>query len=141
MTKITTGIISLLCDIANLRQEHFICFSLDCDQEIIQRRTVFIGTLTSVLIHPREIWAGAIADTAASIIVAHNHPSNEPRPSKQDIAMTQQLVAAGQILGVPLLDHIIVSGKRHFSFREGGLLGSVIDELTKEVSPYERPTN
>lgn len=130
-----------LNDISELRQEHFICFSLDCDLKILKRRTVFIGTLTSVLIHPREIWAGAIADTAAFIVVAHNHPSNEPRPSKQDISMTQQLVAAGQILGVPLHDHIIVSGSKYFSFREEGLLGSVIDELTKEVSPYERPTN
>ncbi len=120
------GILAQLQDIADLRQEHFIVFSLDSAHELIARRTVFIGTLDSVLAHPREVFADPLADRAASIIVAHNHPSGEVQPSKPDISMTQQLIAAGQILGIPLEDHIIVGGKKHFSFQKEGYITSDI---------------
>jgi DNA repair protein RadC len=118
----TADILKLLEGIASHRQEHFVVLSLDSGQRLIVQRVVFIGTVNSVLAHPREIFAGAIADLAATIIVAHNHPSGDPTPSKQDISMTQQLVAAGQILGVKLHDHIIVAGEEYFSFRMEGLL-------------------
>lgn len=118
----TKDFCALLEDIANLKQEHFICFSLDSARKLAARRTVFIGTATSVLAHPREVFAGAIEDRAVAIVVAHNHPSGDPHPSKADITMTQQFVAAGQILGIPLEDHIIVGGKKHFSFRKQGLI-------------------
>lgn len=118
----TVNILKLLEDIANHRQEHFVVLSLDTGQRLISKRIVFIGTVDSVLAHPREVFAGAIADLAASVIVAHNHPSGDPSPSKQDIAMTQQLVAAGQILGVKLYDHVIVAGEEYFSFRTEGML-------------------
>ncbi len=118
----TADLLKLLEDIANYRQEHFVVLSLDTGQRLITKRIVFIGTVNSVLAHPREVFAGAISDLAAGIVVAHNHPSGEPRPSKQDIAMTQQLVAAGQILGVTLYDHIIVAKEGHFSFRAEGML-------------------
>lgn len=72
--------------------------------------------------HPRDVYAGAVADLATGIIVAHNHPSGDPSPSKQNIATTQQLVAAGQILGVKLLDHIIVTGRKHYSFQMEGMI-------------------
>jgi DNA repair protein RadC len=115
-------ILKLLEDIANHRQEHFVVLSLDTGHRLIAKRIVFIGTVNSVLAHPREVFAGAIADLAAGIVVAHNHPSGNSSPSKQDIAMTQQLAAAGQILGVPLYDHIIVTRGEHFSFRAEGML-------------------
>ena len=118
----TADILKLLDDIANHRQEHFVVLSLDTGQRLITKRIVFIGTVDSVLAHPREVFAGAIADLATSIVVAHNHPSGDPTPSKQDIAMTQQLVAAGQILGVRLSDHIIVAKEGYFSFRERGFI-------------------
>ncbi|HSX30267.1 MAG TPA: JAB domain-containing protein [Candidatus Saccharimonadales bacterium] len=118
----TADILKLLEDIANHRQEHFVVLSLDSGQRLITKRVVFIGTVDSVLAHPREVYAGAIADLAASIVVAHNHPSGDPTPSKQDIKMTQQLVAAGQILGVRLHDHIIVTREGYFSFRAEGML-------------------
>jgi DNA repair protein RadC len=118
----TADILKLLEDIANHRQEHFVVLSLDTGQRLITKRIVFIGTVNSVLAHPREVFAGAIADLAACIVVAHNHPSGNPSPSKQDIAMTQQLAAAGQILGVPLHDHIIVTRGEFFSFRAEGML-------------------
>jgi len=95
--------------------------SIDSGRRLINKRVVFIGTVDTVMAHPREVYAGAVADFATSIIVAHNHPSGDPTPSKQDIATTQQLIAAGQILGVKLLDHIIVAEERHYSFRGDGM--------------------
>jgi len=118
----TADILALLEDIADHGQEHFVVLSLDTGQRLITKRIVFIGTVDSVLAHPREVFAGAIADLAAGIVVAHNHPSGDPSPSKQDIAMTQQLVAAGQILGVRLYDHTIVAREGYFSSRAEGML-------------------
>lgn len=115
-------ILSLLEDIAAHRQEHFVVLSVDSGRRLIARRIVFIGTVDGVLAHPREIYAGAIADLATGIIVAHNHPSGNPAPSRQDITTTQQLVAAGQILGVRLIDHVIVAERRYYSFAANGLL-------------------
>jgi len=118
----TADILPLLRDIANNRQERFIVLSMDSGQRLITKRVVFIGTIDAVIAHPREVYAGAIADMAAGIVVAHNHPSGDPTPSKQDITTTQQLIAAGQILGVRLYDHIIVAGRRHYSFRASGMI-------------------
>jgi len=117
----TADILPLLKDISTDRQEHFIVLSIDSGRRLINKRVVFIGTVDTVMAHPREVYAGAVADFATSIIVAHNHPSGDPTPSKQDIATTQQLIAAGQILGVKLLDHIIVAEERHYSFRGDGM--------------------
>lgn len=74
------------------------------------------------MVHPREIFAQAVADMAVSIIVAHNHPSGVPEPSKQDIATTHQLVAAGLIMGIAIDDHVIDAGGQHFSFAANGLI-------------------
>lgn len=81
-----------------------------------------MGTLTASLAHPREVFKGAIADNAAAIIIAHNHPSGDPTPSGQDISTTQQLVAAGQILGIELQDHVVLTARRHYSFKVHHLL-------------------
>lgn len=104
------------------RQEYLICFSLDSNDQIIRRRTVTIGLLDMALAHPREIFAGPLKDRAAAIVVAHNHPSGNSQPSKEDIKTTQQLTAAGILLGVPLQDHVIVAKGQHYSFREAGIL-------------------
>lgn len=117
-----TDILPLLSDIAAHRQEHFVVLSLDSGRHLITKRIVFIGTVDTVIAHPREIFAGAVSDFATGIIVAHNHPSGDPTPSKQDIATTQQLIAAGQILGVTLIDHVIVAGQQHYSFQENGMM-------------------
>jgi DNA repair protein RadC len=116
------NILPLLRDISDHRQEHFVVLSLDSGGRLITKRIVFIGTVDAVIAHPREVFAGAVSDMATGIIVAHNHPSGDPNPSKQDITTTQQLAAAGQILGVRLIDHIVVAGKRHYSFADHGLL-------------------
>lgn len=118
----TADILPLLEDISADRQEHFIVLSIDSGRRLITKRVVFIGTVDTVMAHPREVYAGAVADFATSIIVAHNHPSGDPTPSKPDITTTQQLVAAGQILGVKLIDHIIVAGREHYSFRGNGMI-------------------
>ena len=114
--------LAYLKNIRSAMQEHFICLSIDSQGEIIASHTVFIGTVNSVISHPREIFAAAIADHAVEIIVAHNHPSGGIMPSKQDIKTTQQLASAGQILGIPLKDHLIVTKNGYFSFLSHGLL-------------------
>lgn len=111
-------ILARLSDIRNKQQEYCICLSLDGGQRLIAQRTITIGTLDSVLTHPREIFSDAIVDRAASVIIAHNHPSGNARPSAKDITLTQQLISAGQLIGIPLQDHIIVTKLDHFSFRQ-----------------------
>lgn len=111
-----------LADIRTKQQEYFICLSLDGGQRLIAQRTITIGTLDTVLAHPREVFADAIVDRAACVIVTHNHPSGDPSPSQKDTALTQQLAAAGQLLGIPLRDHIIVTKTDHYSFRQHHLL-------------------
>jgi len=106
----------------NKNQEYFVCLSLDSGQRLITRRVITIGTLDMALAHPREIFAGALTDRAASVVIAHNHPSGDARPSHEDIKTTQQLIAAGQLLGIPLRDHIIVSKDGHYSFKQHCLI-------------------
>jgi DNA repair protein RadC len=115
-------ILGRLADLRTKQQEQFICLSLDGGQRLIAMRTITIGTLDSVLAHPREVFADVIVDRAASIIVAHNHPSGDPNPSQKDISLTQQLSAAGQLLGITLRDHIILTKTEHFSYRQHHLL-------------------
>lgn len=115
-------ILARLDDIRARQQEHFVALSLDGGQRLIAQRIITIGTLDVVLAHPREVFADAIADRAASVIVAHNHPSGDPQPSQKDIALTQQLTAAGQLLGVTLRDHLIVTRVDHFSCRQHHML-------------------
>jgi DNA repair protein RadC len=104
------------------KQEYILCLSLDSGNRLIARRVVTIGTLTSSLVHPREVFAGPLKDRAASVIVAHNHPSGDPSPSRKDIEATQQLIAGGILLGIPMRDHIIVSKENYYSFRQNHLI-------------------
>lgn len=116
------GVSAILHDIKNARQEHFVSLTLDGSRKLIQKRTIFVGTLNKSLIHPREIFADAISDRAASLVVAHNHPSGNPSPSAEDIAITGRLKACGELLGIAVDDHVIVSKNGFFSFRENGLV-------------------
>jgi DNA repair protein RadC len=99
-------------------KEHFYVMVLDIRGRIKLVEVVFVGTLTSSLVHPRETFRRAIVEGAASIIVAHNHPSGEADPSDEDTKITKQLFEAGQVLGITMLDHIIFSKECYFSFRE-----------------------
>lgn len=103
---------------ADRKQEHFLCASINGANEILNIRVVSIGLIDRSPVHPREVFADALADRAAAIIVAHNHPSGGVEPSQSDINITAQLKAAGGILGIELLDHIIFNRTDYFSFLE-----------------------
>lgn len=113
----------LLDEIAKLHQEHFIVVSVDTKHRLINKRIVFVGTMTAVLVHPREVFVDAIRDRAAAIILSHNHPDGEPEPSEVDISITKELIAAGKLLGIEVLDHVIMAEDSHYSFKEQGALG------------------
>ena len=100
-----------LADIRDKKQEYFVCLTLDGANRLISKRIITIGTLTSSLVHPREVFAEAISDRAASIIVAHNHPSGNLQSSDADRQVTERLKEAGVLLGINLVDHIIVTSK------------------------------
>lgn len=104
-----------LSDIRDKRQEYFVCLTLDGANRLIAKRIITIGTLTASLVHPREVFADAIADRAASIIVAHNHPSGTLTASSADSEVTQRLEEAGVVLGIKLVDHLIISSSGHLS--------------------------
>ncbi|MGB4957587.1 MAG: DNA repair protein RadC [Candidatus Saccharimonas sp.] len=106
-----------LADIRDKKQEYFVCLTLDGANRLIAKRVITIGTLTSSLVHPREVFADAITDRAASVIVAHNHPSGMLEASQADQEVTARLKEAGEMLGIALTDHLIVSAKSYFSIR------------------------
>ncbi len=106
----------------DLLVEEFHLLILDAQHRINRDLLITRGTLTSSLVHPREVFRPAIAEAAAGVIVVHNHPSGDPAPSAEDRAVTRQLVAAGRLLDLPVHDHVIVGGDRYFSFAEAGLL-------------------
>ncbi len=111
-----------LYDYRDRRQEHFVVMTLDGASHIINIRTVFIGTLTQSIVHPREVFADAIADRAAGIIVAHNHPSGTLHASHADIRITERLKEVGSLVGIELLDHVILTRNGYFSFSDEGML-------------------
>lgn len=111
-----------LLDIRGQRKEHFVAFYLNARHRLLHRETVSIGTLTVSLVHPREVFSPAVERKAAAVIVVHNHPSDDCRPSPEDKEMTQRLAQAGRLLGIDLVDHVLVTGSDYFSFRENGLL-------------------
>lgn len=107
---------------ADRRQEHFICATINGANEILNIRVVSIGLIDRSPVHPREVFADAVADRASGIIVAHNHPAGSLQPSAADTEVTRQLKIAGEQLGIPLLDHIIFNRSDYFSFLESGAL-------------------
>lgn len=106
----------------DLSVEEFHLLALDSQSQVVREVLVTRGLLNSSLVHPREVFRTAIAEAAAGIIVVHNHPSGDPTPSAEDRAVTRQLVAAGQLLDLPVYDHVIVAGDRWVSFVAAGLL-------------------
>lgn len=104
------------------QQEVFMVLLLDSANHLLRDLQVTSGILNSSLVHPREVFRGAINEPAASVILLHNHPSGNPEPSAEDIQITKQLVEAGKIIGIPVYDHIILAGNLSTSFAERGLL-------------------
>lgn len=101
-------------------KEHFFGIGLDARNKIKYVEVVSVGTINASLVHPRELFRRAVISGVSSIMIAHNHPSGEVDPSDADISVTKRILDAGKIMGIELLDHIIVGGKKHYSFRSSG---------------------
>ena len=110
-----------LKEAGSLAQECFCVLTLNIRNHLIRKHLVSLGTLNQSLVHPREVFRPAIQDGAAGIIIAHNHPSGDPSPSTDDIAITRKLIEAGGVLDIEVLDHVIIGGDTCFSIREHGL--------------------
>lgn len=104
------------------KKEHFLILSLDSRNYLIRENIVSVGTLNANLVHPREVFKEAIDSRAASVILAHNHPSGDPEPSEDDLIITKRLIEAGKIMGIDILDHIIITKTKVFSFKEKKLI-------------------
>ena len=115
-------ILPLVRHYADRRQEHFLCATINGANEVLNVRVVSIGLIDRSPVHPREVFADAVADRASAIIVAHNHPAGSLEPSPADLAITHQLKQAGEHLGIALLDHIIFNRTAYSSFLEEGRL-------------------
>jgi len=115
-------VLPYLRDIRETKQEHFSCLSLTGANEVIAFRVVTVGLLDSSQVHPREVFADPIADRAAAVILAHNHPSGTLAASAEDRALTSRLLTAGEILGIRVLDHLIVTNAGMLSMQQEGLL-------------------
>jgi DNA repair protein RadC len=103
-------------------KERFVVLWLNSANRVTGLEIVSEGTLNASVVHPREIFRGAIVATSAAIIIAHNHPSGNPEPSQEDITITKQIVETGKIIGIPVHDHIIFADDTYTSFAERGLI-------------------
>ncbi len=112
-------------EMRHLEQEQFRVILLDTKNQVLGVESVSTGTLNTTLVHPREIFKLAIRRVANAIILVHNHPSGDPTPSPEDRQITKDLMAAGQLLGIDVHDHVIIGDRRYFSLREGrGVAGT-----------------
>ncbi|MBU8565686.1 DNA repair protein RadC [Virgibacillus pantothenticus] len=109
-------------ELRSLNQEHFVALFLNTKNQIIHRQTIFIGSLNASIVHPREVYREAVKRSAASVIVAHNHPSGDPTPSQEDIHVTRRLVESGKMIGIELIDHLIIGNRNYVSLKEKGYL-------------------
>ena len=114
--------VAQLTELRHNKKEHFVAIYLNAKNEMVHKETISMGTLNANLVHPREVFEPALKYSAASVMVAHNHPSGDPKPSEDDLEITKRLTDAGKMMGVEVMDHIIVSKSGHFSFKEEKLL-------------------
>jgi len=104
------------------QKEYFLSLHLNSKNQLIREVLVSIGSLSTSVVHPREVYAAAVRDSTAALIFLHNHPSGDPEPSKEDHDCTRRLLSAGKILGIRVLDHIVFGHNDYFSFADAGLL-------------------
>ncbi|MFQ6122018.1 MAG: DNA repair protein RadC [Dehalococcoidales bacterium] len=104
------------------KKEYFLALLLDTRNQLIRMAEISIGSLDSSIVHPREVFKEAVSASAASVIFVHNHPSGDTEASEDDIKLTKRLAEAGEIMGIDVLDHIIIGGKRYLSLKREGLL-------------------
>ena len=108
--------------LAHAAKEHFVAVLLDARHRVLRVADISVGSLTASIVHPRELFHDAITAHAAALIVVHNHPSGDPAPSAEDVRLTRRLVAAGRLLGIEVLDHVILGAGRQCSLQAEGLL-------------------
>lgn len=104
------------------QRENFCIVLMNIKNQILSMPIISVGSLTSSIVHPREVFKAAVQGTAASIILVHNHPSGDPTPSREDISVTQRLVKVGQLMDIPVLDHVVIGDERYVSLKEQGLM-------------------
>ena len=104
------------------RKEHFAVLLLNAKNHILALKTISVGTLTSSIAHPREVFQAAIEQAAAAVILVHNHPSGDPTPSAEDLALTRRMAEAGEVMGIPVIDHIILGYDKFISLKEEGMI-------------------
>jgi DNA repair protein RadC len=109
-------------DLEGLAQEAFHVLTLNQKNRVIHRHMVALGSLTEALVHPREVFRPALLDSAAAVVLVHNHPSGDPAPSRADRQLTERMKTAADILGIRLVDHIVIGKDRYYSFAESGAL-------------------
>ncbi|WP_421616888.1 RadC family protein [Brevibacillus sp. TJ4] len=112
----------MIPELSHLTQEHFVCLFLNTKNHVIGKQTIFVGSLDSSIVHPREVFKEAIRRSSASVICLHNHPSGDPTPSREDIAVTHMLRDAGELVGITLLDHVIIGDGKYISLKEQGYM-------------------
>lgn len=110
----------LIPKMRNLKKEQFRGIYLDSKNRILREEVISLGSLDASLVHPREVFRTAISEAAAKVIIAHNHPSSDPTPSDEDIRLTNQLIEAGKIVNIKVLDHIIIGGSKYISMKDCG---------------------
>ena len=108
--------------ISDTNKEFFMTLYLNTKNGILRQEVISIGSLNSNIVHPREVFRTACKVSASGIIVAHNHPSGDPAPSREDIELTKKLVESGKIIGIDVLDHVIIGYDRNYGFKEAGML-------------------
>ncbi len=114
--------VAQLQGIADHQREHFVCLYLNARNQVIHKEVVSIGSLSAAIVHPREVFREGVVRSAASVILAHNHPSGDVSPSQDDINLTRRLVQAGEIMGIDVLDHLIIGSDDFLSMKERGLM-------------------
>ena len=120
--KSSRDIYQLFSYLSKETKEHFIAIHLDTKNKIICVDTISVGSLTSSIVHPREVFKSVLLSSAASIAIVHNHPSGTPEPSSDDINITKRLKEAGDFLGIPIIDHIIIGNGSYISLLEKGFV-------------------
>lgn len=106
----------------SVNKEYFLSLQLNSKNQLIREVLVSIGSLSTSVVHPREVFSPAVRDSTAALVLLHNHPSGDPSPSREDRELTQRLCRAGKILGIRILDHIVLGNDDYFSFADAGLI-------------------
>ncbi len=120
--RVPADVLPVVQHYADRKQELFIAVSLNGAHEVLAARVISIGLVNRTLVHPREVFADAVVDRAAALLVAHNHPSGHVEPSSEDREVTRKLILAGETLGIRILDHVVFTDRSYYSFLEHGEL-------------------